>query len=109
MTDKTDANAVTLGALVDYQDGAIVSRQVIKTPGGSITAFAFDAGQGLSEHTTPHEALVQVIDGTARVDIAGQSNELEQGEVIRLPGGVPHAVHAESRFKMLLVMLRSET
>ena len=105
---NSDANPAALDALVEYQDGAIVSRQVMKTPGGSVTAFAFDAGQGLSEHTTPHEALVQVIDGAARVDLAGKSHELGPGEAIRLPAGVPHSVHAGTRFKMLLVMLRSE-
>ena len=106
--DGVDAGAVTLAELVEYQGGSIVSRQVMKTPGGSVTAFAFDAGQGLSEHTTPHEALLQVIDGSARVEIAGAPHVVNVGQAIRLPGGVPHAVQAEERFKMLLAMIRSE-
>ena len=107
MTDL-ETGAVALAALVDYQDGSIVSRQVAKTPGGSVTAFAFDAGQGLSEHTTAHEAMLQVIDGAARVEIAGDEYTVSAGQMIRLPGGIPHAVQAEERFKMLLVMIRSE-
>jgi quercetin dioxygenase-like cupin family protein len=85
-----------------------VSRQLAKTPGGSVTVFAFDAGEGLSEHTTPHEALLQVLDGTARVEIDGTDHRVGTGQIIRLPGGVPHAVQAEERFKMLLVMVRSD-
>jgi quercetin dioxygenase-like cupin family protein len=96
----------SLGSLVDYQAGSIVSRQILK--GGSVTAFAFDAGEGLSEHTTPHEALLQVIDGTARVEIAGVAHAVGAGEIIHLPAGVPHAVQAEERFQMLLVMIRTE-
>ncbi len=100
--------AQSLGSLVDYQPGSIVSRQILKDRGGSVTAFAFDAGEGLSEHTTPHEALIQVIDGTARVEIAGQALEVGAGEMIRLPAGIPHAVQAEERFQMLLVMIRTD-
>jgi quercetin dioxygenase-like cupin family protein len=100
--------AQSLGGLVDYQAGSIVSRQIVKDRGGSVTAFAFDAGEGLSEHTTPHEALLQVIDGTARVEIAGKSYDVGAGEIIHLPAGVPHAVQAEERFQMLLVMIRTE-
>ena len=98
----------SLGGLVDYQPGSIVSRQILKDRGGSVTAFAFDAGEGLSEHTTPHEALLQVIDGTARVEIAGEAHEVGAGELIHLPAGVPHAVQAEERFRMLLVMIRTD-
>jgi len=100
--------AELLGTLVDYQAGSIVSRQILKDRGGSVTAFAFDAGEGLSEHTTPHEALLQVIDGTARVEIAGEAHDVGVGEIIHLPAGIPHAVQAEERFQMLLVMIRTE-
>ena len=100
--------AQSLGSLVDYQAGSIVSRQILKDRGGSVTAFAFDAGEGLSEHTTPHDALVQVIDGTARVEIAGETHEVGAGEIIHLPAGIPHAVQAEERFRMLLVMIRTD-
>lgn len=107
-TGRPDSAPFEVDGLVAYQEGSIVSRQVLKTAAGSVTAFAFDAGQGLSEHTTPHEALLQVVDGTARVEIAGRAAAVDRGEAIRLPGGVPHAVHADGRFKMLLVMLASE-
>ena len=96
-----------LSDLIDYQTGAVVSRQLSRTPGGSVTVFAFDDGEGLSEHTTPHEALLQVVDGVALIEIAGDTYQVGEGQVIRLPGGVPHAVQAEQRFKMLLVMIRS--
>jgi quercetin dioxygenase-like cupin family protein len=96
-----------LADLIDYQAGAVVSRQLAKTPGGSVTVFAFDEGEGLSEHTTPHEALLQVVDGVALIEIAGDTHQVGEGQIIRLPGGVPHAVQAEQRFKMLLMMIRS--
>ena len=96
-----------LSDLIDYQTGAVVSRQLARTPGGSVTVFAFDEGEGLSEHTTPHEALLQVVDGVALIEIAGDTYQVGEGQVIRLPEGVPHAVQAEQRFKMLLVMIRS--
>jgi len=101
--------AVDAATLVDYQEGAVVSRQVVKSRGGSVTAFAFDAGEGLSEHTTPHEALVYVLEGTARLEIAGTGHRVDAGQLIRLPAGVPHALRAGERFKMLLVMVRTET
>lgn len=103
-----EAGGHELTRLIDYQDGAIVSRQIAKTSGGSVTVFAFDEGEGLSEHTTPHEALLHIIDGAARIEIDGTPYEVEQGRVIRLPGSVPHAVLAERRFKMMLVMVRSD-
>jgi quercetin dioxygenase-like cupin family protein len=98
----------TLDSLVDYQAGSIVSRQIMKTPGGSVTAFALDAGEGLSEHATPHEALLQVIDGSVRVLIGGETFEVTSGDAIGLPAGVRHEVHAAERCKMLLLMLRSD-
>jgi quercetin dioxygenase-like cupin family protein len=104
-----EPGAHNLTQLIDYQDGSIVSRQLAKTPGGSVTVFAFDEGEGLSEHTTPHDALLQVVDGVALIHIAGSPHLVGEGQVIELPGGVPHAVLAEQRFKMLLVMIRSDT
>ena len=103
-----ESGARDLAGLIDYQEGSIVSQQLAKTPGGSVTAFAFDAGEGLNEHTTPHEALLQVTDGAARVEIEGTAHRVGSGQIIRLPGGVPHAVQADERFKMLLVMVRSD-
>jgi quercetin dioxygenase-like cupin family protein len=104
-----EAGAHNLSDLIDYQDGAVVSRQLAKTAGGSVTVFAFDEGEGLSEHTTPHEALLQIVDGVALIEIAGVTHQVGEGQIIHLPGGVPHAVQAEQRFKMLLVMVRSES
>ncbi len=80
----------------------------MKGPAGSVTAFAFDAGQDLSEHETPSDALLQVLEGTATVTIAGATRRVTSGQIIRLPANVPHAVEAGDRFKMLLVMLRSQ-
>jgi quercetin dioxygenase-like cupin family protein len=93
--------------LVAYQEGAVVSRIVIKRDTGNVTLFAFDAGQELSEHTTPYDALVQVVDGEAEVTIAGKTHRLRAGDVILMPAHQPHAVKAVSRFKMLLTMIRS--
>jgi quercetin dioxygenase-like cupin family protein len=104
-----DPGAFNLTDLIAYQDGAIVSRQLAKAAGGSVTVFAFDEGEGLSEHTTPHDALLQVLDGVALIEIAGSTHQVGEGQIIHLPGGVPHAVQAEQRFKMLLVMVRSDT
>jgi quercetin dioxygenase-like cupin family protein len=98
---------VTLSALLDYQAGAVVSRTIVKKETGTVTAFAFDAGEGLSEHTTPFDALVVLIDGEAEISIAGQSHRVTAGQLLRLPASRPHAVRAVTRFKMLLIMIRS--
>ena len=92
--------------MVEYQEGSIVSKTLVDKATGSITLFAFAAGQSLSEHTAPYEALVQVLDGRAEIIIAGQSYELETGESIVMPADVPHAVKAEERFKMMLTMIK---
>jgi quercetin dioxygenase-like cupin family protein len=106
-----EANAIDtpseLVDLVQYQDGTVVSRVLAKDSSGTVTAFAFDAGQGLSEHAAPFDALLYLFDGTATITIAGTSHRLTRGQIIRLPARVPHAVEAVDRFKMLLVMLRS--
>ena len=91
---------------VQYSDNSIVSRQVIKETGGNISLFAFDKGQELSEHTAPFDALVQVLDGKVEIKIAGKEYLLEQGSSIIMPAGIPHAVRAVERFKMLLTMIR---
>lgn len=98
--------AFSATALVGYQDGAVVSRVVLKQAAGSVTAFAFDQGQELSEHTVPHDALVQVTDGEAEISVSGVPHRVEAGQMIILPAGKPHAVKATTRFKMLLVMLK---
>lgn len=90
-----------------YQDHAIVSRVLLKKPAGNVTLFAFDAGEELSEHTCPYEALLHVVVGTAEVTIGGTPATVEAGQVISLPADVPHAVRAPERFKMLLTIVRA--
>jgi quercetin dioxygenase-like cupin family protein len=93
--------------LLSYQDGAIVSRVVVKREAGNVTLFAFDAGQDLSEHTAPYDALVQVLDGEAAITVARRLYRVRAGEMILMPAHQPHALKAVSRFKMLLTMIRS--
>ena len=106
-TDRTGGGGVrALGDLVAYQAGAIVSKMILKKDRGSVTLFAFDTGQSLSEHTTPHDALVVVIDGESEIRIAGDGFTVRTGETLTLPANVPHAVRAVRPFKMMLVMIR---
>ena len=93
--------------LVNYQDGAVVSREIVKKPTGNVTIFAFDEGQGLSEHTAPFDALVQVVEGDAEITVSGQPHRVQGGEMILMPAGQPHALKALKRFKMILTMIRS--
>jgi quercetin dioxygenase-like cupin family protein len=93
--------------LVEYQTGSVVSRTLIKKPAGTVTAFAFDAGEGLSEHTAPYDALVLGVDGEAEISIAGVAHRVSVGQLLELPAGRPHAVRAITPFKMLLVMVRA--
>jgi quercetin dioxygenase-like cupin family protein len=93
--------------LVNYQDGAVVSREIVKKPTGNVTLFAFDEGQGLSEHTAPFDALAQVLEGAAEITISGQPHQLQGSEMILMPAGQPHALKALTRFKMILTMIRS--
>ena len=93
--------------LVNYQDGSVVSREIVKKPTGNVTIFAFDEGQGLSEHTAPFDALVHVLEGEADVNIAGKPHRLHSGEMILMPAQQPHALKALKRFKMILTMIRS--
>jgi quercetin dioxygenase-like cupin family protein len=102
------AEVKLLGELLQYQEGSIVSRVLLNNKGGTITLFAFDEGQGLSEHTAPFDALVLVIDGEAEIEIAGEDYRVRQGETITLPASRPHAVRAATRFKMLLTMIRAQ-
>ncbi|OIO37690.1 MAG: cupin [Candidatus Omnitrophica bacterium CG1_02_49_16] len=96
-----------LADLVGYADGSIVSKEVIKREKGTVTLFAFDEGQGLSEHTAPFDALVCVLDGETEIRIDGKPFNLKAGETIIMPAGKPHALKAVTRFKMLLVMIRA--
>ena len=93
---------------VAYIDGAVVSKTLIKKGTGTVTLFAFETGQGLSEHTAPFDALVQILDGEARITIDGEPQTVSAGEIIIMPANVPHALQAEKAFKMLLVMIRGE-
>ena len=93
--------------LVIYQDGSVVSKEIIRKPTGTVTVFAFDEGQGLSEHTAPFDALVQILDGEAEITVSGEAHHLKEGDMIIMPGGEPHALKAEKRFKMMLVMVKS--
>jgi quercetin dioxygenase-like cupin family protein len=104
MSDEPEVRRIV--DLVSYQDGAVVSRIVVKGETGSVTLFAFDAGQELSEHTAPYDALVQILDGEAAITVAGRPYRLGAGEMILLPAHQPHALQAVSRFKMLLTMIR---
>ena len=99
---------VRVADLVAYQSGSVVSRQLVKNGSGSVTVFAFDQGEGLSEHTTPHDALVWVLDGTAHITVGGTTHVVSEGQVVLLPGGEPHAVAAPQRFTMALTMLKNQ-
>jgi quercetin dioxygenase-like cupin family protein len=101
------AQVVRASELVSYQDGSVVSREIVKKPTGSVTIFAFDEGQGLSEHTAPFDALVQVVEGAVEIMISRQPYQLQAGEMILMPAGQPHALKALGRFKMILTMIRS--
>ncbi|MGA2533064.1 MAG: cupin domain-containing protein [Candidatus Aminicenantales bacterium] len=107
--DSIDLKGKTLAlsALVQYQDGAVVSREIVRGKAGTVTAFAFDKGQQLSEHTAPFDALVVGVDGAAGITIGGQVHPLKTGEMIIMPAGIPHALKAVARFKMMLVMIKT--
>jgi len=104
--ELTPAEPVRLAGLLDYVAGSIVSRTIAKSPVGTITLFAFDAGQGLSEHTAPYDAFVQVLDGQVELTIGGKPVLASEGETVLMPASVSHALNAGRRFKMLLTMIR---
>jgi quercetin dioxygenase-like cupin family protein len=112
MTEKESNNRAlkvqSMADLVNYQDGSVVSREIIRKSTGTVTLFAFDEGQGLSEHTAPFDALVYVVDGQVEVLISGKAHHLNQGDFVILPANETHALRALSKFKMLLVMIKSE-
>ena len=105
MTANT--NAEILEDLVAYQDGSVVSKTLLKKETGNVTLFAFDKGQGLSEHTAPFDALVYVIDGAGEILISGNPTIVKKGEMLMMPAGKPHALKAIERFKMVLTMIKS--
>jgi quercetin dioxygenase-like cupin family protein len=94
--------------LIDYQENSVVSKTIINKPSGTLTLFAFDKGQGLSEHTAPFDAPLYIVDGSAEITISGQVYNVKQGDIVVLPAGQPHSLKAIEKFKMMLVMIRSE-
>ena len=102
------AKAHGLAGLVDYSEGSIVSRTLAENKAGSLTLFAFDADQGLSEHSAPYDAVVQVLDGAVELTIGGKAVRAAAGQLVVMPANIPHAVKATTRFKMLLTMLRAK-
>jgi len=105
--EKLVGKVMRLADLVDYQDSAVVSREIINKKTGTVTLFAFDEGQGLSEHTAPFDALVQLLDGKADITISGKTLRLKEGEMVIMPANQPHELKALKRFKMILTMIRS--
>jgi quercetin dioxygenase-like cupin family protein len=101
------AQAIKLADLIDYQDGTIVSKTIIDKNNGTVTLFAFDEGQRLSEHTAPFEALIYALDGKAEIIISGKSIYLKNGEMVIIPANQPHALNSIKKFKMILVMVKS--
>jgi quercetin dioxygenase-like cupin family protein len=103
---EQESSVVRLADAVAYQEGAVVSRQILKKEKGNLTLFAFDQGQGLSEHTAPFDAVVLMLDGEAEITISGQAIRARAGELVIMPARQPHALRAATRFKMLLTMIR---
>lgn len=108
MSENTVGTPFNLDAHIAYFDESVVSKTLLKKEAGNITLFAFEAGQGLSEHTAPFDAVVYIVDGEAQVTIGGATQSVGTGEMLVMPANIPHALHAARRFKMLLVMIRSQ-
>jgi quercetin dioxygenase-like cupin family protein len=107
MAENILGRTINMTELVEYQNGSVVSKELIGKKTGTVTLFAFDKGQGLSEHTSPYDAMVCVLDGAAEIFIAGEKHTVSAGEMIIMPAGRPHALKASKRFKMMLVLVRS--
>ena len=107
MYEKMHSEVLNLNELIVYQQDSIVSRTLIKQKTGSVTLFAFDQGQTLSEHTTPFDAMAQILDGETEITLSGKSHHLKSGEMIIMPANVPHALKAVKKFKMVLIMIKS--
>lgn len=108
MSEQTEwkGRIIGLAESVAYSDDAVVSKTILDKKTGTLTLFAFDKGQGLSEHTSPYDATVQVLDGTASIKVGDCTHIVKAGELIIMPAGVPHSLHASEKFKMLLIMIR---
>ncbi len=107
-SETLKGRAISLRDAIQYAPGAVVSKTLVDKQAGTLTLFAFDAGQGLSEHTAPYDAVVQILDGEANLAIGGAAVRARAGELVIMPAGIPHAVRAEQRFKMLLIMIREQ-
>ena len=103
---RMDQDIVNLASALEYQEHSVISRVMLKNAGGTITLFAFDEGEGLSEHATPYDAFVTIIEGETRIRIADREHSLRAGDSLVLPASIPHAVDAVTKFKMLLVMIK---
>lgn len=101
------SKAFSAAESVEYASGSVVSKTIVKKPTGNITLFAFDEGEGLTEHSSPFEAIVQLLDGKAEIIIGGVSHQIEAGQSIILPANIPHSLKANERFKMMLIMIKS--
>ncbi|MBT5868061.1 MAG: cupin domain-containing protein [Nitrospinaceae bacterium] len=110
MNDKNELEKevpVDLKNHISYAEGSVVSKTLVNKKTGTLTLFAFDGGQGLSEHTAPFDAVVQILDGQAELTIGGQKTKIQTGELVIMPANIPHAVHAPQKFKMLLTMIHT--
>lgn len=107
MENKLTGQALNVLELIGYQDGAVVSRTIADKPVGTLTVFAFDEGQGLSEHTAPYDAIVHIIDGEVDVTIAGNVVRAKAGEIVIMPANLPHSLKSVTKFKMILTMIRA--
>lgn len=101
------AKAAELNSLIDYSSDSVVSKTIIDKSVGTLTLFAFDAGQGLSEHQAPYDATVQIVEGKAVLKIGGKKVNASAGDIVIMPANVPHSVQAKEKFKMLLIMIRA--
>ena len=104
--DEHKGKAIELATGVDYAAGSVVSKTILDKKTGTLTLFAFDRGQGLSEHTSPYDATVQILDGTAELTVGGTPHEVKTGQLFIMPANIPHSLKAVERFKMLLIMIR---
>jgi quercetin dioxygenase-like cupin family protein len=107
MSQQLPAGPVRADGLVEYQSGSVVSRTLVARSTGTVTLFAFDRGEGLSEHTAPFDALVQIVDGEAEITVGEATHIVREGELLLMPADVPHALRAQGRFKMMLTMIKS--
>ncbi|MDO8869504.1 MAG: cupin domain-containing protein [Methanobacteriaceae archaeon] len=108
MQEDLKSIPLAIDDLIDYQEGSVVSKEIVRKETGTVTIFAFDKGEGLSEHSAPFDAMVQIVDGTALITIGGEENTVKKGEMIIMPANVPHALHAVEKYKMILTMIKSQ-